>query len=285
MGMSASQARLLTLTARMSDLEYSAQQVSNSKQRLAIKSEQVSQEYSDALNKKKLEFKTYNSSGDTVYVDLTAKMLMSYDSNSIETQRMLKDSSGRVLVTSAEAEAYKNAGGDPEKFLNKLGYTKTAPTTTTSGSGSTTTTSTYTYDTSATQWYTNVFNAMKSGYMTSEDNLGNSDWLHNQLQNGNLYLYKYNKTKSNEDGTTGGFDSLSWESGDTSIVEETDDHNTSAAEAKYNAEMTKINSKDKQFDLELKNIDTEHSAIQTEVDSVKTVINKNIERSFKVFSA
>jgi len=56
------------------------------------------------------------------------------------------------------------------------------------------------------------------------------------------------------------------------------------AEAKYNEQMADIEKKDKRFDLELKKLDTEHSALQTEYDSVKNVIDKNIEKSFNVFS-
>ena len=36
--------------------------------------------------------------------------------------------------------------------------------------------------------------------------------------------------------------------------------------------------------MELKNIDTEHNSLQQEYDSVKSVIDKNIERSFKIYS-
>ena len=49
--------------------------------------------------------------------------------------------------------------------------------------------------------------------------------------------------------------------------------------------MNKIEAKDKQYDLELKNIDTEHSSLQTEYDSIKSVIDKNVERNFKMFQA
>lgn len=38
------------------------------------------------------------------------------------------------------------------------------------------------------------------------------------------------------------------------------------------------------YDLELKNIDTEHNSLQTEYDSIKTAIDKNIERTFKLYS-
>ena len=45
-----------------------------------------------------------------------------------------------------------------------------------------------------------------------------------------------------------------------------------------------LENKDKKLDLELKRLDTEHSALQTEYDSVKSVVDKNVESSFKIFS-
>ena len=45
-----------------------------------------------------------------------------------------------------------------------------------------------------------------------------------------------------------------------------------------------VDVKDKRYDLELKNIDTEHNSLQTEYDSIKTAIDKNIERTFKIYS-
>ena len=60
MGMAASQARLLSITARMTDVEYKSQQISNTKIRLADESEQVAQEYTNALNKQKLTFTNWS---------------------------------------------------------------------------------------------------------------------------------------------------------------------------------------------------------------------------------
>lgn len=60
---------------------------------------------------------------------------------------------------------------------------------------------------------------------------------------------------------------------------------TAAATAAYEATTAALESQDKIYDMELKNIDTEHEALQTEIDSVKKVIDKNIERSFKIFQA
>jgi hypothetical protein len=68
------------------------------------------------------------------------------------------------------------------------------------------------------------------------------------------------------------------------ITEQTNDTMITKAEAEYKSAMNKIESKDKRYDLELKNIDTEHSSLQTEYDSIKTAVDKNIERTFKLYS-
>ena len=73
-------------------------------------------------------------------------------------------------------------------------------------------------------------------------------------------------------------------SNNSNITEVTDDAAVAKAEAEYNRAMNNIENKDKRYDMELKNIDTEHNSLQTEYDSVKSVIDKNIERSFKIYS-
>ena len=61
MGMSASQARLLSITARINDVEYKSQQISNTKLRLADESEQVANDYTRALNKQKFTYQTFEN--------------------------------------------------------------------------------------------------------------------------------------------------------------------------------------------------------------------------------
>ena len=68
------------------------------------------------------------------------------------------------------------------------------------------------------------------------------------------------------------------------ITEQTDSAAIAIAEAEYNAAMNKIENKDKMYDLELKNIDTEHNSLETEYESIKSAIDKNIERTFKIYS-
>lgn len=62
-------------------------------------------------------------------------------------------------------------------------------------------------------------------------------------------------------------------------------------EAEYEKEMNNINAKleiiqqqDKSLELQLKAVDTEQEAISTEMDAVKKVADKNIEGSFKTFA-
>ncbi len=124
------------------------------------------------------------------------------------------------------------------------------------------------------QWYTNMFNRMKQGYKIIENGLASSsEWLEFALESGLVTMEQVDK-------------SFNWKSLDyktcSNITEETDNSELVAkAEAEYNRAMKDIDAKDSIYDMELKNIDTEHTALQTEYDSIKSVISKNIERTFK----
>lgn len=142
---------------------------------------------------------------------------------------------------------------------------------------------TTTLTTSDKGYYTNLFNKMvDSGYIymeNEEDTLNSPAWIQSQITSGNLLLEKCAKdTDTNETS----WSKVIWSSC-SDIEEDSDDNYTAKQEAIYQAEMSKIQAKDKKFDLQLKNIDTEHNALQTEVESVQKVIDKNIERSFKIF--
>jgi hypothetical protein len=65
MGMAASQARLLTLTARLADNELRSQTINNAKMRLAALSAQASDEYVRALNDAQLMFRNTDMNGIT----------------------------------------------------------------------------------------------------------------------------------------------------------------------------------------------------------------------------
>ena len=71
MGLAASQARLLLLTARKSDLEFRAQQITNSEMILAMQTEQIAREYSIKISNQAL-FYTDGSDATSAMYALTA---------------------------------------------------------------------------------------------------------------------------------------------------------------------------------------------------------------------
>ena len=126
------------------------------------------------------------------------------------------------------------------------------------------------------QWYTNLFNRMKEGFSVLENGLASSnEWIQFALESGLVTMEQVDSTNL-------------WKStiysNCSDITEVTDDVAVARAEAEYNKAMKNIENKDQRYDIELKNIDTEHNSLQTEYDSVKSVIDKNIERSFKIYS-
>ncbi len=126
------------------------------------------------------------------------------------------------------------------------------------------------------QWYTNLFTRMQSGFKVLQDGLASStEWIQFALENG---LVTMEQVDSNQNWNSIMYSNCS------DITEQTNDTAVAIAEAEYNAAMNKIENKDKKYDLELKNIDTEHNSLQTEYDSIKSAIDKNIERSFKIYS-
>jgi len=480
MGMAASQARLLSITARLSNNEQEQQSVAYSKQRLAEDSNQINQNYLDALSKTKYQVLTGYNATEATYADLTYNQITGLNSVATGKQYIVKDKKGQVLVTSAVAKAYENNNGDFNRFLRDLGYTQSDvnvrdyagtteaiheawdrylasvgksidnyedgqhilgfdytafsndsfdgyPTYNTayasvSGEGNysgifkdssgyykeryavqamedengekfcgyqteeqegtdewtilenvaynteteqfmyqnldgeivsadavyadpeedlisenyknyltpngtsyiseggtaydvykqssalnfegTTTaqrelydyavsiTESYynnsksasstnlKYDAEIVNYYKNIFNQIrKSGLTTvkNETNLKENNWLVNQLKSGELTLAFYSTAEKGFVGTT--LDD------DESIVEKEDSSAMNIAEQEYQSRMDKIESQDKQFDLQLNKLSSEHSELQTEYDAVKKVISNNVEKSFNIFNA
>lgn len=136
------------------------------------------------------------------------------------------------------------------------------------------------YDPEIVTYYRNIFNQMSAcGYTTTdnETNFKDPEWFVKQLKSGALTLSYYSTVDKAFVGTT--LDS------DESITEQEDSAAMVIAEQVYQSQMDKIESQDKQFDLQLNKLESEHNALQTEYESVKNVISKNVEKSFNVFNA
>lgn len=121
MGLSASQARLLTITARLTSNEYESQQISNAKMRLATQSEEVSREYIAALNTTQLQMMTYDAQGSPITTPLTANCLYQY--SDLKNQYALTNTSGQVLIANGDAENFRNSE-TLDEFLECYGITK-----------------------------------------------------------------------------------------------------------------------------------------------------------------
>lgn len=128
------------------------------------------------------------------------------------------------------------------------------------------------------EWYTNLFNRInEGGYQALETGLAHSaEWIKFALESGLVSMEQVDVKKQ-------------WVStmysNCSNITESQVDVDITVAEAEYNKTMNEIEAKDKRYDIELKNIDTEHQSLQTEYETIKSVIDKNVERNFKMFQA
>lgn len=375
MGMAAGQARLLSITARLSDNEHNGQALSYSKQRLADETEQINNDYLAALSATKLTVLTGFNGSVANYSDISYRLMTGFETVACGRQYVITNAKGEILVTKEQANAFEAGNGDLNIFLAELGYTQADIDNCTDDEakvkiheawdkyftsigktfddveheegnpaieygytsfGNNTLYSgyaTYTYngktqainyegstkeqrelydyavaittqfycngnynpagstanialqtandvDTGYIDYLKNIFNKMSScGYYTEEnenDTIKDDQWFEQQLKEGKLFLQYYSATEKDFVSTT--------ISDDDSIQEVEDERQIALVESQYNQQLAALEKKDQQIDLELKKLDTEHNALQTEYESVKSVVDKNVEKSFSMFS-
>ena len=239
MGLAASQARLLLLTARKSDLEYRAQQITNAEMILAMQTETVAREYSIKISNQTIKYIDANSQDQTT-TDLSASALLGIaggaNGNPIwndwtpkyeqkETGNWI-DGNGNVIDQDAYdvlSEADKAKCTKEMKDTSKIVNDKTGP---------------------------EILEGINNGSMRIVDANGEAISL----------------------SSTTGFTQTYY----------TDDD--ARAEAEYNTKTASIQVKEKRLQNDLQQVETQQKACDTEIDSVKKVMEKNIERTFKVFS-
>ena len=130
MGMSSSQARLLSLTARQHNVEYRAQKLQAEKLQMANDSDRVYNTYLTALNATKIQARIFDNSGSDTFKDATLSMLVDgmipadsqfYDKDKTyaATSMFLKDTAtGKLIVTKAYADA--NGIKENDNFTGSL---------------------------------------------------------------------------------------------------------------------------------------------------------------------
>ena len=121
-----------------------------------------------------------------------------------------------------------------------------------------------------------LFNQICTKGWTENENVNNQDYLQESLKNGSMYI-----SSLADDGYyyQGNYATHTY------IQEVTDEEGIAQAEARYNREKSKINTKENILDMKMKNLDTEISSLSTEYDTIKSVISKNIEKVFKRYNA
>lgn len=263
LGLSSSQARLLNLTARMHDIEYKAQNLEAQKLQMANESSHVYQEYENALNKTKVQFKNISADGSGKYEDTDIPTLL-------EKGYRVKIYNGSTWV---------NAQGN----ITEIGL----------GTFSDTIDTVPCYDVSTynigdvvtaaggikyklTKAYNYGDNSI-TGYKENTLSLTGKATLNNLVEAGFIIFEKPDTTSKT------GFAEVNIAT-DTNLQEVSDETELKKAEAKYEADMRKIDAKDKKFDTDLAAMESERNAIKTEMDTLKSVAKDNVDRTFRLFS-
>ena len=164
MGLSATQSRMLTLTARMSDLELKAQRTQEAKIRLAEQSTEASKAYMDALNAQTLKFNYYSTGS----VPATIRNITA---------------SGVYRIADAKGNSFVYIDEDYLRQNNLVGlYNKDGE------------------KLPLGQWY---IQDGKGEFWTpdgiDQHCMDDTDWLFEQLQLANLYIQKFDNEKGWED--------------------------------------------------------------------------------------
>ena len=110
MGMAASQARLLCITARIHDVEYQAQSIQNAKTQLATQSDAAYQEYLRELDDTTLTINSLNENNEKKRIVANFNTLCSRNrvKSSDENEYAIRDKNGRLLVEAEIAASYRN---------------------------------------------------------------------------------------------------------------------------------------------------------------------------------
>ena len=121
MGMAASQARLLCITARIHDVEYQAQSIQNAKTQLATLSDEAYQEYLRELDDTTLTISVFDNDNNKSRIIANFNNLCSRNrvKSSDNKEYAIRDKDGKLIVEHEIASAYAN-------FKNINGITKDA---------------------------------------------------------------------------------------------------------------------------------------------------------------
>ena len=311
MGLASSQARLLNLTSRMHQIEYKAAKLEAEKLQMANESSQVYETYLEALEKTKVQYKVLSTDGSVTYHDINnyndfvkAGYALNYNGrvfdgteSYVDNNNLVYKKAGSFTVTQAQID--KANDPDPAKriptpynistpgtyyrFSTKEGTkisTTEYPTYTPYGGGAAVTLR----DNPATGTFAQLCNAVFGADLNNPPT-NVSEVITNLINSGEVTIVTIR-----EEGVfpfEGEEDFYKYEtsvSTNTGLQEVADETLIKKAEAKYEADMKKIDMKDRKYDSDLAALDNERNAIKQEMETLKSVAKENVERTFKLFS-
>ena len=258
MGMAASQARFLQLTARRSNVEYQAQQINFERLQLSQQLNDASIIYNDKMSNMYLQF-SYSGPNGQESVPITYKNYKNFMNKqmdgfvSAQQQYYLVSSSGNKIVVGSEDEMYDMINNNTKSVENKDG---------TIGEQSRFTISDF--------------------LIVNSEDLEDDDKFQRALKEGTYYFATLTSEKDYKN-TNKRFDvnDVSTMSTVSEVLDTTDDKQ---AQAEYDTINSAIQRKDKRLEMELNKLETERNALQTEIDAVSKVIQDNTDKSYKTFS-
>lgn len=311
MGLAASQARYLTLSARKNDLEFAAQTISSRRLQLAYKTAEIARQYSDGMNNKQIKVAKNVSVGsgtmETKWEQINFDNLLesvgaviwgidgrpySYEDDQTNVPYIYEHRVADGTPAEGEEQKYKweqvtsiptGANMDDYRISPNPDYKSDGgmdiESLLVSGKACV-------LDQKFAKFLMKFYNPSTGKFTvptSAKDATGDctnydgetKDLTFDQMKD--YYIEAYNDSHIQVD--------IDWRSDITGKMEHkyfTEDDE--AVQAKYELETAEIQAQDKRLELEIKNIETQHKAIETELESVQKVIQGNIEKTFKIFS-
>ena len=248
MGMSASQTRVLMLTARQNDLEYQAQQILQAKLAASRQAEDIAAARDEKLANTHF-IKKEKVDGNEVQMNVTISSIM-------DNGYYLIDENGSIVLPSRGEYSYSNfieehsSRGDSVKY----GFES---------------------------WDDASF---KSDKNLNNDMGGADSYIKEMIDKGKFTLCRLSNANDDqgEDGEYIGHRKTSIDASYdfTEVYYTADD---AEAESKFETASRKLETLEKKLDMQMEQIETERTAVKTEKESVEKVVDENVESTFKTF--
>lgn len=243
MGMSASQTRVLMLTARQNDLEYQAQQILSAKLSASRQAEDAAAAYEEKISNTHFITKDKNAEGDKIEIAVTSDKMM-------DCRKYLVNSAGQVVLPSEGKYSYYN-------YTNGHAPTGEA-------------------------WNIGLNSYSESNFVEDSNlDASNEDaaqYLKDKVESGEYRVCYMPDTEPEK--VEHKFTTIQATGSFTETYYTADD---AAAEAKYKTITQKLETLEKKLDMQMEQIETERSAVKTEKESVEKVVDENVESTFKTF--